>query len=234
MLCIVLSVCGCSGSQTPSTTAFEGYWRGSVSALPHLVFIQRADDRYSVEAPPSVWARGLDLRSDSLVIPVVQHAVVDQGRVIIAQHQSGQIVLTLDDAGQTLVWKQYVGSPPYDRPPVGVLRLTRATGSVASLASELHGWLANAGIPGQVSALSSATDAFAHRFGRLPKADDLRPGALFWTWRHAPHLSNLVSGGVMARGSAPGDFTFTADPLGGYAVSIHLYGGGEVTQTEAR
>jgi hypothetical protein len=207
--------------------SFVGYWRPANPSPdyqgPHLLRIHLAGDHFVLDFPPVVISSPMVVSGDRLFLHMFQN-----GKEI------DRWAFWLSRGGKKLFVGDYFG-PPFKAKPQFVMAFKPATGQVAALATELHGWAANWTIQQQVSTLMNAPffRTYYSRFGRYPPRSALLLGGAFWKSKHAPHLTNAVTGQPMRLGKGPGNFDYTTNATGsGYRISVHLYGGGDSTQAE--
>jgi len=228
LVLLVLLLASC-GSSTPSGNtsvplppgAAVGYWRPATDVeWPRLVCIRRIDGRYYLWLPSGVVRAPLVVEGNRLV-----HHIYADGKEISRSRlwvkPDGRLAFASfrrESSGTTVTFRLD-----------GILHLTKATGSAAQLAAELHAWNASETTEKQVSILAKALGKWAEQHGGYPPREALLPGGAFWTWRGAPRLTNAVTGQPMVLGSGPGSLDYTSTGRWNWSVTGHMYGGGVVT-----
>lgn len=232
---LVLLLAGC-GRSTPSTnpssaplppSAAVGYWRSPPDfngPFSYLVCIRLIQGRYFLWLPPATSRALLTVEGNRLVRHIYHGGTETEREVFWAR------------PGNRLAVADYVpvqSGTTVKLGMVGIGNFTKATGSAASLAVELHGRFANGTIEEQVQTLMNAIARWVNQHGGYPPPRAvLLPGGAFWKWHGAPHLTNAFTGGPMVLGSGVGNFDYRTTSGGNWYLSGHLYGGGEATQSE--
>jgi hypothetical protein len=220
LLPLLLAACGSStnhGSTSLPPSAAVGYWRSPADlTTSKLVCIRLIQGHYFLWLPPVTARAPLVVGGNRLIRHNYLHGNEIE-REAFWPRPDGTLAL--------VVYLPKEGGG-FTRSPV--LIFTKATGSEAKLAAELHGRLAEPTIDKQMTILMNAVRKWARQHGGIfPPRAALLPGGAFWKWKGAPHLTNAVTGGPMVLGSGAGNFDYssTGNFSGSWSYSIAVHRG---------